>query len=72
MPIPKQTVLRHEGQYRAASACAHCEGIVRHEPWCLTQNADVRYAFQVAFASQSLDTSRPPDPARIRRRLEPE
>ncbi len=49
MPIPKQPVLRHENQYSADSACAHCEGIIRHEPWCLTQSADVRYAFQVAL-----------------------
>ena len=49
MPIPKQPVWRHENQYSADSACAHCEGVIRHEPWCLTQNADVRYAFQVAL-----------------------
>jgi hypothetical protein len=49
MPIQKQPVWRHENQYSADSACAHCEGVIRHEPWCLTQNAGVRYAFQVAL-----------------------
>jgi hypothetical protein len=25
----------HSNAYSAESACLHCEGIVRHEPWCL-------------------------------------
>jgi len=54
MPIPKQTVWRRENQYSAESACAHCEGIIRHQPWCITQNADVRYAFQAALYPNQL------------------
>ena len=49
MLIPKQPVWRYDNQYSADLACKHCKGVIRHEPWCLTQNADVRYAFQVAF-----------------------
>jgi len=54
MSIPKESVRHHENQYSADSACAHCEGVIRHEPWCLTQNAGVRYAFQVAFYPNQL------------------
>ena len=54
MPIPKQSVAHHENRYSAESACAHCEGITHHELWCLTQNADVRYAFQVVFSPSHL------------------
>ena len=49
MPVPKQTVWRHGYQYSADSACAHCRGIIYHEPWCSTQNASVRYALEVAL-----------------------
>lgn len=34
----------HENQYSADKACKHCEGIVRHENWCITRNALVWYA----------------------------
>jgi hypothetical protein len=54
MPTSKQSVLHHENQYSADSACAHCEGVIRHEPWCVTQSADVRYAFQVALYPKCL------------------
>jgi len=54
MPTSKQPVLHHENQYNADSSCAHCEGVIRHERWCLTQNADVRYAFQVALYPKHL------------------
>lgn len=70
MPIPKQPVWHCENQYSADSACAHCEGVIRHEPWCITQNADVRYAFHSGLVSPPVDTSRPFDPARIGCRVE--
>jgi hypothetical protein len=49
MAISKEQVSRHGNQYSADSACAHCEGVIRHEPWCSTQNARVQYAFQAAL-----------------------
>jgi len=54
MPMSRQSVAHHENRYSADSACAHCEGVTCHEPWCLTQSADVRYAFQVALYPQLL------------------
>jgi hypothetical protein len=40
-----EAVWKHSNKYSAESACEHCEGIVRHEVWCVTQNANVIYAF---------------------------
>ena len=55
--MPIQSVpLTHSNQYSADSACGHCEGVIRHEVWCLTQNACVQYAYQVVSDSSLLNT----------------
>jgi hypothetical protein len=46
MPAQEQLPFRHSNQYSADSACVHCEGVIRHESWCTTQNASVHYAYQ--------------------------
>ena len=47
MPVQSQFPLSHSNQYSADSACGYCDGVIRHEPWCITQNASVQYAYQV-------------------------
>jgi hypothetical protein len=47
MPVEDQLPLRYSNQYSADSACGHCDGVFRREPWCITQNASVQYAYQV-------------------------
>jgi hypothetical protein len=37
----------HSNRCHAAAACEHCEGIIRHEPWCITRHATVYYAYQI-------------------------
>jgi len=37
----------HCNRYSADSACKHCGGVVRHEPWCITRNPRVLYSYQV-------------------------
>jgi hypothetical protein len=54
MPTQSQPPLRHSNKYSAASACVHCEGVIRHEFWCKTQSANVRYAFRVAVQPNHL------------------
>ena len=56
MPLERKVSLVHSNQYSADSACGHCDGVVRHEIWCITQNASVQYAYQVIA-----------DPARLSR-----
>jgi hypothetical protein len=47
MPLQSQLPLTHSNRYSADSACGHCDGVVRHESWCMTQNTSVQYAYQV-------------------------
>ena len=47
MTVENQLPLRHSNRYSADSACAYCDGVVHHESWCATQNANAYYAFEV-------------------------
>jgi hypothetical protein len=47
MPLPNEFQLTNCNQYSADLACGHCDGVIRHEPWCITQNTSVQYAYQV-------------------------
>ncbi len=44
----------HSNQQNAGSACEHCGGIVRHERWCVTRDALVRYAFSAVIDPDKL------------------
>ena len=48
MSIHQQVIPRHEKKLGASERCLHCECLTDHQPWCITQNPDVRYAFTVA------------------------
>jgi hypothetical protein len=54
MPVDSHLPLSYSNQYSAESACGHCDGVIRHEPWCITQNASVRYAYQAVSDPQNL------------------
>jgi hypothetical protein len=54
MPLQNDLPLRHSNQYSADSACLHCDGIIRHESWCVTQSANVYYAFRVVLDPSQL------------------
>jgi hypothetical protein len=41
------TTLYHSNKYHAQAACEHCEGIIRHEPWCITIDPVVYYAYEI-------------------------
>src|ERR1700735_3739738 len=55
MPAQNQLPLSHSNQYSADSACGHCDGVLRHEPWCVTHNARVQYAYQIISAPSHLN-----------------
>jgi hypothetical protein len=44
----------HSNQYNAQSACEHCEGVVRHEDWCITRDALVQYAYTVVLHPEKM------------------
>lgn len=41
-------------RYNAESTCLHCEGVLRHEKWCITRDALVRYAFAAVLDAGKL------------------
>lgn len=34
--------------------CEHCQGRIRHQPWCITRNATVAYVFAAALDLREL------------------
>lgn len=44
----------HSNRYSADAACEHCEGIIRHESWCITQDPVVYYAYQIVVDPSQL------------------
>lgn len=54
MPLAEANKWYHSNQYSADSKCEHCGGVVRHEPWCVRENALVAYAFLTATGAAPL------------------
>lgn len=54
MPPKEPGKIYHGSRYNPDSACGHCGGFLRHEPWCATRNAAVAYAFAAALEVQPL------------------
>jgi hypothetical protein len=44
----------HGNQVNAQAPCEHCEGIVRHERWCITCDPVVQYAYAVVVDPDKL------------------
>jgi hypothetical protein len=55
MPVQDYFPSSHSNQYSADSACGHCDGIIHHEVWCITQNASVQYAYQAVSDPANLN-----------------
>ena len=45
--LDNTSAIYHSNRYNAQAACEHCEGIIRHEPWCITIDPAVFYAYQI-------------------------
>jgi hypothetical protein len=41
-------------RHAAQSVCEHCGGLVWHEPWCITCDALVQYAYGVVLEPEKL------------------
>ena len=54
MSYPSTATWFHSNRYSAQNACEHCEGIVRHESWCITVHPDVYYAYQIVVEPSAL------------------
>jgi hypothetical protein len=49
MNSANSTASKQAVKYSAASSCEHCDGVIRHEPWCVTVNESVLYAYEVVL-----------------------
>ncbi len=49
-----QLLWYHSYKYSAQAAREHCEGIIRHEPWCVRVDPIVCYAYQIVADSGRL------------------
>jgi len=38
----------------AGAACEHCQGSIEHEPWCVTRDPRVFYAYQIVTEASKL------------------
>jgi hypothetical protein len=52
-----EQVVFHSNRYYAEAACEHCAGVIRHEPWCITRNQLVYYAYETALDPGKLTLS---------------
>jgi hypothetical protein len=50
----KKQPIRHSNEYSADSACASCNGIIRHESWRIKRNLNVCYAHRAALFPDQL------------------
>jgi hypothetical protein len=48
------TARYHSNHYNMQAACKHCEGIIRHEPWCIKVDPVVSYAYQIVADPNNL------------------
>ena len=50
----KNPISYHSNRYHAESACEHCQGVIRHEHWCLALNPVVHYACEIVIYPDKL------------------
>jgi hypothetical protein len=54
MSDKSSTIWYHSNRYHAQAACDHCQGIVRHEDWCIRLNPETLYAYQIVVHPSKL------------------
>ena len=42
------------GRYNAGTACEHCQAIMDHEPWCVTKDPRVCYAYEIVAEASKM------------------
>jgi hypothetical protein len=47
----------YKAHYQAETGCQHCQGLFEHEPWCITRDANVQYAFGIVTDASKMTFS---------------
>jgi hypothetical protein len=55
MSCQSTDTLFHSNRYSAENACEHCDCVIRHEPWCITVDPAVLYAYQIVLEPGMLE-----------------
>jgi hypothetical protein len=54
VPTSQTSTWMHSNRYSTDTACEHCNGVIRHETWCITRSRLIRYAYQAVLDSSHL------------------
>lgn len=54
MSTQQASTWQHSNKYSADAACEHCQGVVRHESWCITRSEIVLYAYEAVVDGNAL------------------
>lgn len=54
MPTNNIDSAHHHNRHNSGTACLHCQGIIDHEPWCVTRAPKVSYAYEIVAESSKL------------------
>ena len=46
-----------DNRFQAQVTCEHCAGVLRHEPWCISLNSSIFYAYQIVADASALTLS---------------
>ena len=57
MPSNGTTTWFHSNRYHAQAACQYCQGIIRHESWCLEADPGIAYAHDIIADPKQLTTA---------------
>ena len=55
MPAEQLHAWFHSNRYTADATCEYCNGVNRHEPWCITRNPHVLNAWEAVLDPAKLD-----------------
>ena len=54
MSTTQTSTSMHSNRYSADKSCEHCDGVIRHESWCITRSQRIRYAYQAVLDANQL------------------
>jgi hypothetical protein len=56
MSTTQTSTWMHSNRYSADKSCEHCDGVIRHESWCITRSHLIRYAYQAVLDANQMST----------------
>lgn len=54
MSTTQSTPWMYSNRYSADKSCEHCDGVIRHETWCISRSQLIRYAHHAVLDASQL------------------